>query len=86
MSSNQTRGASARRAMLVNTNDPQEVNADPQSAVVDILTNLMHFCHQQKRTKVDFDAALHTAQGHFSHETACEVQPAAPDRGRRELS
>ena len=69
MPSNATRAAIARQALLVNTGNEQEVQADPRSAIVDILTNLMHFCHARQKPTLAFNDCLRTARGHFHSES-----------------
>lgn len=63
---NQLRAKFARIALIVNTGDPDEVTADAESAVVDLLGNLKHFCQQRK---IDFDDCLRIADNHFQTET-----------------
>lgn len=39
---------------------------DPETTLIDLLTNLLHFCDQ---TSVDFDNCLRISRGHFEAET-----------------
>lgn len=47
-------------AFIINSMD------DPDSAIVDILANMMHYCQQ---TRQDFEASLGMARNHFDEET-----------------
>lgn len=46
--------------------DLAELNgSDPESALVDVLADLMHYCHVTSR---DFDESLRIARQHFEEE------------------
>jgi hypothetical protein len=62
---NKQRCTRAHLALLATT-DRQELDADPKSAVTDILTDLQHWCH---RNEIQFDTCLRIARDHFSVES-----------------
>lgn len=69
----QARIRAARRALVANTDDRAEVQADPKSAVVDVLANLMYFCRDRK--KLSFADCLRIAVDHFHTETKENLAP-----------
>ena len=73
MATNKTRAACARKALVANTGHDEEVKADPKSAVVDLLANLMHLCRQRKN--LDFNDCLRVARDHFYVESGTKLLP-----------
>jgi len=49
--------------------------ADPRSCVVDLLTNLHHFCHENE---IDFELAVHRARDHAQVERKLDMRSATP--------
>ena len=69
MPNNGNRAMTAELA-LIKQSGANEVKHDPTSAVVDMLTNLMHFCQKHE---LDFNDALRIANNHFITENGVHL-------------
>jgi hypothetical protein len=55
----------------------EDLQADPETVLADLLADLMHWCDAQKTNRhlggtVDFQSALKRARDHYKHEFAKE--------------
>ena len=65
----------ARRAAAALAAYRRRTGADPQDAISDLLTDLMHWCEQFGPA---FPAELHRARSHYAAETAQPATTTAP--------
>lgn len=80
MPSNASRSRHALAALQVNTGNAQEVKADPESAVVDMIVNLLHFCDGKG---LDFARCEDVARRHYREELAANSVRRLSTPGRK---
>jgi hypothetical protein len=56
----------------------EDLQADPETVLVDFLADLMHWCDAQRanygfQAALDFESALRLAQGHYQEEVSNET-------------
>jgi hypothetical protein len=79
--------ASAVRRFAAATGLRSDLKADPQTVLVDLLTDLMHWCDAQRAScgleeSLDFESALGRARGHYRQEFVSEMSGLTEDPGQ----
>lgn len=68
------------------TGQRQDVQADPETVLSDLLCDLMHWCDDQKTSggleeSIDFESALDRARNYYNEECADEKEQLRAERG-----